>query len=424
MKKKIVSYCSALCLSAVAAFAATAPGGQPFDTTATTTDGGPPVTLQAQGSNFFDFLESLINTQGSFSSLNNRQYTASMTFLGIPNAIRFATNAAGNSVNITLTPTGFNRTFTGVSKADVDDQLENFFKSEGQQTIADFLKAVAKTSPIAVTDGNPTAATAVSATSSFTSQGFTPLDELGDNTDTASGASKPKFGGVSLGLNAGEFEAGLFSGKVYDISGTLFSFGGETVRLVMPFSFNYLELDTGSKVGGAGTSLALPIRFMKMGKDGNGNINGLNWRVTPLFGVSVRGSVDLASLSPLWNAGVVNTIDYPISPKLVISMVNQFTMHRSISIAYDDLDFDPNIDQQIIKNGLRLTTPFNRRWVADGFAVDTRFLKDAAVKQFWTFGGSLAFRATQRWNLVLGLNYDTGDDFKAFSGGLSSAWKW
>lgn len=83
----------------------------------------------------------------------------------------------------------------------------------------------------------------------------------------------------------------------------------------------------------------------------------------------------------LWQAGVVNTLDYRATSRVVLSLVNQITMHRSISLDYDDLSFDPDVDQQILKNGVRLTTPFAKRIIADCFVIDTRFLKDAAVER-------------------------------------------
>ncbi|MBL9210539.1 MAG: hypothetical protein JNL92_08710 [Opitutaceae bacterium] len=414
MKISLIRSLAALALSAVNAAAV-----EPFVVTATTTDNLPPVTLSSASPNFFDFISSIVNTRGAFQTLTNRSYNGTMTFLGVRDAIQVSANAPGTAVNIALAPIGFNRTFTGPSKDAVDDQIERFFKTEGAGTIADFLKAVAERSPIAVTDGNPNAATAVEAATSFFGQGFTTLDELGAGLDAAAGAAQPRFGGISLGLNTGKFEAGAFEGTLFEFSGTLLNVGGDTVRLVVPVHANYLELDGGSKVGGAGFSLTLPVRFQKMGKD-----NPINWRVTPLFGLSVRGSADLASLSPLWTAGVVNTIDYRLAPKWVVSLVNQLTVHKSFSVSYDDLEFDPEVDQQILKNGIRVTTPLARRVIADGFVIDTRFLKDAAVEQFWTIGGSLAFRVAQRWNLVLGVNYDTGDDFKAFGVGITSAWRW
>lgn len=419
MKRPRHIYLAALLLGASAASSFAATNRDPFFASASTNDAGPPLTLTASGSSFFDFLDQVSKAQGQFSQFNNRAYSGTMTFLGVPNAIRFTTNTTGTSVNIALQPINFNRTFSGNSKQEVDDQLESFFKTNGAQTIADFLKAIAKSSPIAVTDGNPSAATAVAANNLFTSQGFTLPDEISDGMDVSGTATKPKFGGLSFGLNAGKFEAGVFKGNIYDFGGTLLNFGGETVRLMVPISLNYLELDSGSQVGGGGISVVLPVRLRQMTREKN-----WNWRVTPVAGVSVRGSLDLASLSPLWQAGIVNTLDYRAAPKLVVSMVNQVTLHKSIALSYDDLDFDPQVDQQILKNGLRVTTPFNRRVIGDLFVVETNFLKDAAVKNFTTIGGSLAFRVTQKWNIVLGGNYDTGTRFKAYSAGLSSAWKW
>ncbi len=392
---------------------------QPFTATAVTNDSLPPVTLTAGSGNFFDFVSALINTRGPFQSLTNRAYAGNVTFLGVRDAVRFDGNAPGTAVTLALTPTGFTRTFTGASREAVDDQIEQFFKTQGAGVVADFLRAIARTSPIAVTDGNPTAATALAANATFTGQGFTDLAELGEGLDAASGPAQPRFGGVSLGLNAGAFEAGAFEGTLYDLSGTLLNFGGETIRVVVPVHLNFLELDGGSQVGGAGFNVALPVRYRRMGKD-----SPLNWRFTPFAGLSVRGSADLASLSPLWTFGLAHTVDYRLNPKLVLSMVNQFTTHRSFAVSYDDLDFDPKVNQQILKNGIRLTTPASRRVIVDGFIIDTRFLKDAAVEQFLTLGSSVAFRVAQRWNLVLAANYDTGDDFKAYGFGITSAWKW
>lgn len=415
MKKTILRGLAVLALAGSgSAFAA-----DPFVASAATNDNLPAIALTSSSNNFFDFISSIVNTKGPFQSFTGRSYAGNTTFLGVRDAIRFSGNAPGTAVNITLTPTGFNRTFTGPTKDAVDDQIEKFFKTEGASAIADFLKAVAKTSPIAVTDGNPNAATSVEATTTFSGLGFTPIDELGDGLEAATGTTQPRFGGISLGLNTGKFEAGAFEGTLYELSGSLLNFGGDMVRVMVPVHASFLELDGGAKVGGAGFAVALPIRYLRMSKDKH-----VNWRITPTLGMSVRGSADLASLSPLWNYGLVNTVDYRVTPKLVISMVNQYTVHKSFSVSYDDLDFDPDVNQQILKNGFRFTTPLSRRVIADGFIIDTRFLKDAAIDQFITLGGSVAFRVTQRWNFVIGVNYDTGDDFKAYGIGITSAWKW
>lgn len=398
-------------LTALSAFAER----KPFEATATPT-GGPDIF--ASGSNLSDFVSSLINTNGQFQALNGRAYTASSSFLGVPNAIAFNTNSTGTVVTYTLTPIGFSRTFTGVSKQAVDDQISAFFKKDGADTIARFLKAIAEKSPLAVTDGNPNSATAVAAGSTFVSQGFTPADEITTVLDEG-GATKPRYGGFGIGFNAGKFKAGGFEGTNYDFSMSGLNIGfGDSVRLLTPISLGYLTV-AGAKVAGAGINAVLPIRFSVMGKD-----NAWNWRVTPIAGVNLRGSADLAGGALLFQVGASNTVDYKVSPKLVVCMINQVTLHRSIGINYGDYSFDPKVDQQIMKNGLRVVSPLTRRLIGDFFIVDSRFFKQAAVKSFETFGGSLSFRATQSFNLSLGANYDTGTDFKAYSVGISSAWRW
>jgi hypothetical protein len=391
----------------------------PFEAVATTT-GPTPITVTGSGSNLQDFVSSLINNTGSFAALNGNAWSGKSTFLGVPNAITFNTNAAGTSVTYGLSPIGFSKTFTGTSKADVDSQVNDFFEKNGSDTIAAFLKAIAKQSPLAVTDGNPNSATALSANSTFLGQGFTPADEIIDGIDSsAGGTEKPRYGGFGIGFNAGTFKAGDFKGQNYDfsISGLNIAIG-DKARLVTPISLNYIKVE-GAQIAGIGMNAALPIRFEVMNKD-----NPWNWRVTPSGGVSLRGSADLAGGALLWQAGVTNTVDYKANAKLVVCMINQLSTHHSIGITYGDYHFDPKVDQQIMKNGFRVVSPLTPRVIGDFFVVDSRFFKDAAVKSFETFGGSLSFRTTKNFNLSLGANYDTGTAFKAYSVGLSSAWRW
>src|SRR5687768_1670696 len=140
MKKYILRCFAALVLGAASGQAA-----DPFTATTVTTDNLPQVVLSSSESNFFDFFDSILNARGPFQALTGRAYNGNMAFLGVQNAIQFDSNTAGTAVNITLAPIGFNRTFTGASRQAVDDAVEDFFKSDGAQVIADFLREIAKT---------------------------------------------------------------------------------------------------------------------------------------------------------------------------------------------------------------------------------------------------------------------------------------
>jgi hypothetical protein len=151
--------------------------------------------------------------------------------------------------------------------------------------------------------------------------------------------------------------------------------------------------------------------------------NPMNWRLTPLVGISARGSQDLAGGGLIWMAGLNNSVDYRVSHKLIVCVVNQLTTHHGLDVKYASYEFNPNVDQLMLKNGLRFVTPFTARTTGDFFVIETNFLKEAAVKNFTTYGASISYRITPKMNLAFGVNFDIGSGYRSSSAGLSSAWK-
>jgi len=403
--------CSLLILAPAPGFATQAP----FTGVAAVTDGSGIPAVTASGNNFKDFTDEITESGGAFQPLTGHTYDANVNFLGVPNAMLYATNSTGTSVTVTLPPINFTQTFTGSSRSAVNSEIDDFFEKNGSGIFANFLKAIAQTSPIAVTDGNPDSATAIAANSVFLNSAMTPSDEL---EDEASG-TKPQFSGLAIGFDAGQFKAGGFSGDNYDLSFTALNVGlGDQVRLQMPVDFNYLTVD-GAQVAGAGVTFVLPIRIYTMDQN-----NPVSWRLTPLAGVSGRGSIDLAGGAALWEAGLISSVDYKVNSKLVLCLMDQYTDNRSFTVSYGSYSFNPQVEQGILKNGVRLVTPLTRRLILDVFAVETNFLNPAVTKNFTTLGGSLSLRATKNYNLSLAGNYDTGSSFSSWSVGLQSAWHW
>jgi hypothetical protein len=375
---------------------------------------GAPPEFVINASNLKHFVNDLINAQGQYSAIAGFAYAEKTTFLGVNNAITFTGDTPGTTVTLAIPIIGFSQTFTGATRADVQAQVHDFIKQNGNNVWAAFLSALAKQSPNAVTDGNPNAATGGMANSTFMAEGFTPVDEILPEDPTSS----PRLSGFGLGFDAGQFKAGGLTGQLVDFAIPLRWKLSDKVGLTLNIPFTYLTLE-GAKIYGTGFNLALPIRFETMSAE-----NPWNWRVTPLFGAAARASEDLASGAALWQIGMSNSVDYRVNPKLIVCMVNQLTDYHSFKVTFGGYSFDPEIKQQILKNGLRVVSPLTQRTIASFFLLDSRFLKDAAVKQFTTIGASLAFRVTKSMNVQLGGNYDTGTDFKSWSVGLSSAWKY
>ncbi len=379
-------------------------------------------TVHAGDSNVLDLVEKLVNTEGRFAAFEGTNFNGTLRYQGIPDAIRFQQNNNGSGVIY------FDLIGESYNYANEDD-LEDFLKDNGEGLYARFLKEVAKRSAVSVTDGNPSSTTASSTRVDFQNFGMTPLGEFDFGEGAILAAEEGVgLGGFGLGFNSGRFEADVagvsYEGQFAEVGFAWLNVGlGDRVRLVAPVSASYLEIE-GTAVYGVSQSFALPIRILQMNKTAR-----WNWRLTPIGGVNVRVSPDALSGSLLWNAGLVNSIDYRVNRRLIVCLINQATLFRSIPVAYSGYSFDAEIDQLIAKNGVRFVTPITRRLLGDVFVVRTDFLEDAAVENFYTFGASVAFKATKRFSVTLGANYDIGetdtdDEFKSYSVGLSSAWRW
>jgi hypothetical protein len=379
-------------------------------------------TIRVSDSNVLDLVEKLVDTKDQFAAFNGTNFSGSLRYQGIPDAVSFQQNNDGSGV------ISFNLIGETYNYANEDD-LEDFLKANGEGIYARFLKEVAKQSAVSVTDGNPSSTTASSTREDFQNFGMTQVGEFDFGEGAILAAEEGVgLGGFGLGFNSGRFEADVagvsYEGQFAEIGFAWLNVGlGDRVRLVAPISASYLTIE-GTAVYGLSQSFALPIRILQMNKT-----DRWNWRLTPIGGVNVRVSPDALSGSLLWNAGLVNSIDYRVNRRLIVCLINQATVFRSIPVEYSDYSFDADIDQIIAKNGLRFVTPITRRIVGDVFFIRTDFLEEAAVENFYTFGASVSFKATKRFNLTLGANYDIGetdtdDEFKSYSVGLSSAWRW
>jgi hypothetical protein len=387
------------------------------------TPAGDGLTGVVSGSNFLDVMEEAIEANTVLAAFDQLSYNADLTYLGVEEAISFILfdgMGTGAEATLFIPSIDFQRDFggPGYTRDQLSDEIDDFFETEGSSVVGEFLAAMAKQSVVMPTDGNPNAATNQRADDRIQQDGFTDVAELFvEDAAADSGGGRRNFSGFGLGFNSGRFEAGDLEGTKTIVSIPFRIALSDRVALSGAVPFEYLTVEDAS-IYGVGLTLGLPIKLMAMDAE-----KRLNWRVTPAVGVSARGSVDLASGGAMFEYGVTNTLDYRINKRVIICMVNQVTGYQSFSVEYDEYEFDPNIKQLILKNGLRGVYRFTNRLIGDVFFLDTRFTEDAAVDQFFTLGGSLGYKLTRKASLRVGFNYDTGDDFKAWSVGLSSAWK-
>jgi opacity protein-like surface antigen len=391
-------------------------GADPFVVTVTSTE--PNVQSLTEGySSFPNLLDDVLNARGKFAPFVDTDFSASLSFLGISQAITASSNPEGTVVTLEIPGINFSRQFSGENRSDVDSQIKDFFLKQGTGVVGDFLNYVARHSAVAVTDGNPSSSTAIAANQSFLSNGFTPPDEIVAAAAGGAAAAQPNLSGLGIGFNSGQFTADGIRGNFSSFAIPFKLRFTDSVALSGTVPFDLLSVE-GAKIYGVGFDLGLPIRIYAMDKE-----NPTNWRVTPLVGISARGSKDVAGGGVIWMAGLNSAVDYRVNSKLIVCLVDQFTNHHGITVNYGDYKFDPSVEQQMLKNGVRLVTPLSSRTTGDVFVIETNYLKDAAVKNFTTFGVSLGYRITPKSNITLGANYDEGSSYRSWSVGLSSAWK-
>ena len=137
-----------------------------FDLTET---GNPGNTLIVGGSTLPDLAEDLADTEGDFASFDGVTFDAMLRYAGVDGAIDInydPSGGAGGGAVLTINSiAGYDGPPIVLDEADGDlgDQLQDFFLKDNPDIIKDFLSAIAETSPVSITDGNPLASTARSA---------------------------------------------------------------------------------------------------------------------------------------------------------------------------------------------------------------------------------------------------------------------
>lgn len=369
-----------------------------------------------------DVISAFIQHQGHFSGLSGLQSAASLNYLGVDDALMITYDAATYTATVTSSVTGLNHTFIGTSVADLDHQLEHFVKSEGANEWAAILKEINKRSAASISDGNPNAATAILANSTFNAAMDSIEDlfrQIGDQQDADRTSSD-----IGFGLNGGRFKVKLPDGREVEGSNTNLEIPykkrfNDTVSLSMVVPLGWTSLD-GAKAYHIGLNLGLPLDVVKMASD-----KRLSWKLTPIGGVLLRGSADYASGAALYHVGLASSLTYKVGETTFISYGTQISHYESFEVKFDNVKVDPNISQQILKNGLRLTHFFgtNNRWVAQGMYVNTIFLEDAAVDTYHTLGAGLSYRFSKKITVGLHGNYDFGNNYDLWNIGIGSVWK-
>ena len=418
--------------AALAAFQTTVHAADLFRVNAVTRDDMPQRDVTVGSSNFTDLVQNVIDAQGKFSVFENRNSQATLTYAGVKNAMTFEINQNETQAVLKIPITGFHKEFTGSDRDDLNRQIVDFLKKDGANEYAKFLAAINQRSPVAVSDGQPTSTTATIASTTF--------NDFGSAVGTAPGEVSPKSTAFGLVADVGTFKAGDFTGHTYTLPlSTQFRLS-QRVDLRVDVPLQYIDVESAYIVQGA-VMLHLPIKLIMPepvtvgddkggGKETTTHFSPLLWMVTPTFGAAVSGSPDMASGGLILGEGLTNLLAYDFG-KFTLSMGNHISFYQSVPVTINGYEIDPDVDQQILKNGLRLSVPLGPQWVVEIYGIHTKFLQSAAVDSYFTVGGDLGFRFMHNQNsspitdgyLRLGFYSDLGSQYQSGHLQLGAGWK-
>ncbi|MDR1817409.1 MAG: hypothetical protein LBR07_04380 [Puniceicoccales bacterium] len=427
-------------------------------------------TATAGGSSLLDLIEEVIKNKNDFASFKNADFTSSLDYLGIAGAIKI--DATSGEITLDIPSIKYRRVFGSIAgdRDDIADDVEDWLlKGDGLGVYSKFLKEMAKKSLVAINDGNPSATTARAATRAFFHFGFSPVEDMfilplenakndakaDAKTDAKTSGKKSEtcalpwcdcatrnryYSGLALQFSAGNFTAGDFKGTYADFSIPWRAHCGRRVDLAMEINFNGTEIED-AQVFGFGLQFALPIHIIKADARGD----RWNWRITPFAGADVRGSMDMIDGAGIWMAGGVSALDFRVLNWFALSLVNQLSLHKSVAVPIGDGDdgwsygtggfydsefagskasgdLDPDVSQLVLKNALRAGFAPCGWFFGSVHVAHTRFLRDATVKDYFTFGAAITLHSLRDWRFQAAVNYDTGSHYKAATATLASVW--
>jgi hypothetical protein len=368
--------------------------GDVFEITAHTTS-GPPLSKTASGSSIISLTEDLVEARGDFKAFDGRALSGSLTYAGMKDAVRFAANADGTNVTLTIPSTGFSRTFTGASRSDVERQIRDFLKREGAQAWGTFLGKVNEKSMLAVNDGNPQSLTATLAAQAFGR--FAQRPNMWHQPDAMSGDGELRIDASAGPLNTDDgdgYAVNVALTTSYDLS--------DRVGLSLSLPLLYRTF-SGAQVYGIGLEVGLPLRLVAQGP------NDLSWQMTPFFTGGASFSEDFAAGGVVLGGGVSSLLSIPLGGDLTVVVGNQVSYHGGLPLDVSNVRFDPDVMQYIARNGAQVI--FGRDWRIEGSLIWTHFFREAALEDYFTpsIGVSKALGQLSglrvAWSADLGVGY-------------------
>jgi hypothetical protein len=368
-------------------------------------------TITQTASSLPDLVEALVNNQGAFTPLVGNDFTGNLTYYGLPGAV--AVNVQGETqLTISSPLTGLNRTFTGTDRSDLENQVTDWLLKDGSNEVAKLIQAAAERSAAAITDGNPSSATARIADRAFGAFGLFPAARA------MRGSGPGHYAAIWFHTRQSKADTpvGTAESADYELNFPWWLNFGRHFSLIGNTSGQYMDTE-GTALYGGGSDLGLGIRPFVRDEESN-----FGWQITPFIGLHGLGTYDGATGGLLNQFGVTSRLEFQLPRGILLIVANQFSHFDSLKFKIEDVEIDPGVEQNVLKNGLMLDVPVwtAKSLYANGFLVDTRFLQDAAVDNYQTLGAGLSLRG-DRMSLNGYVSRDFAGDYSSWNAGVGLA---
>ena len=289
---------------------------------------------------------------------------------------------------------GINETFDAGTRDASNDEFEDYLKDNGD----DILRELLRVSPIDPLAGNPASLQSEMVAGAFAAGVDPTYDTL------AQGSS---FG---IGARFGLYSAGDYNQDVFTLPLSYAYTFKNYDKLIVTLPITYIDVD-----GAAAYRGNLGVAYKK-------NIFR-RWAVTPSIGYGITGSSDLGSLGHIFSVAVTSDLMLIDKPKFQLSMGNMAGYYWTLPVRAGDYGVDYDLTNTILRNGLLLSLPWQKRiwgrdFSLDIYVTDTRFFGDELYSDNYqeigvTFGpmrsGDKLAPNTSSHPFGIGLKYVTGD---------------
>jgi hypothetical protein len=187
----------------------------------------------------------------------------------------------------------------------------------------------------------------------------------------------------------------------------------------MKFRCQYIQV-AGTGLFQAGVTLNLPTKVIVPSAD-----QAWSWDITPTAAIASSGSKEI-----IGGGALTNVIAYRWHG-ITATYGNYISFFKGEVLDSNDAKFSTPVDQQIMKNGLRLDVPFAKSWLVEVYGISTQFFQSAAVGLYWTIGAEIGHHfSVQVENqnidlgyLSVGLYTEFGNRYSSGHFQFGSAWK-